>query len=129
MKFTWRGRWKGGEIVIEAETMEVLNSELEKLFASAGSSPSLSQTSSRAFPLLPAGLGCSQAVLTLLGSEWGTQQRSMAEIKKALEANALFFSKGTLSGTLAFLAKRGDITRTKSAGNWIYIIKERVLDQ
>jgi hypothetical protein len=39
----------------------------------------------------------------------------------------LFFSKGTLSGTLAFLAKRGDITRSKSAGNWVYTMKENGL--
>lgn len=126
MRFTWKGRWRGGEIVIEAETLEELNAVLEKTFASTATSSS-PQTSSRMFPVLPAGLGCSDAVLTVLGSEWGAQQRSMAEIKKVLEANALFFSKGTLSGTLAFLAKRGDITRSKSAGNWVYTVKENGL--
>lgn len=123
MRFTWKGRWRGGEIVIETETLEELNAVLEKTFApTVTGSPA--QTSFRTFPVLPAGLGCSDAVLTVLGSEWGAQQRSMGEIKNVLEANALFFSKGTLSGTLAFLAKRGDITRTKSAGVWVYSVKE-----
>ncbi len=125
MKLVWRGRWKGGEVSIEAETLEELNSLLAKLFLSTGSTDA--QTTDRPFPLVPAGLGCSEAVLTLLGSEWGTQEKSMAEIRKALEANGLFFSKGTLSGTLAFLNKKGDINRTKKAGNWVYRIKENAL--
>jgi hypothetical protein len=128
MKFTWKGRWKGGEIVIAAETIEELNADIEKLFAS-NREPSPTPTSNKAYPLLPAGLGCSEAVLTLLGSEWGAQQRSMADIRKALEANGLFFSKGTLSGTLTFLTKRGDIARTKSAGSWVYMIKESMLNR
>lgn len=126
MKFTWKGKWKNGEISLEAESIEEISAVIEKLYTSSVSPPS-NETSIRVFPLIPAGLGCSDAVLTVLGSEWGSQQRSMAEIRKALEANALFFSKGTLSGTLNFLAKKGEISRSKSAGAWVYFIKPNVL--
>jgi hypothetical protein len=125
VKFTWKGRWKNGEIILEAETIEEISSVIEKLYASSALSQP-DETSNRVFPLIPAGLGCSDAILTVLGSECGIQQRSMAEIRKVLEANALFFSKGTLSGTLNFLAKKRKISRGKSAGTWVYNIEPNV---
>jgi hypothetical protein len=121
MRFAWKGRWRGGQIVIEAETLEELNIMLDELFA-LGETPT-SQTA-MITPVLPKGLGCSDAIKALLKSEWGSQPRAMAEIKGALETNALFFSKGSISGTLRFLTKRGDIKRFKSAGKWLYTTKK-----
>jgi hypothetical protein len=125
MKLHWTGRWKCGEITLEAETIEELTSLIEKLY-SVSQSPA-NQPPNRPFPLLPAGLGCSEAILTVLGSDWGQSEKSMAEIREALEANGLFFSKGTLSGTLAFLSKKGEIVRAKSAGTLVYKLKENSL--
>jgi len=118
MKFIWKGSWRNGEIFIEAQTLEELNKILDELFGS--SSRNLPQTIT---PVLPSGLGCSGAIKTLLASEWGKHPRGFAEIKNAFEANALYFSKGTLSGTLRFLEKRGVLRRFKRAGKWVYIIK------
>lgn len=122
MRYTWKGSWRGGQIVIEAETLKELNGMLDELFELGA--PPTSQTV-MITPVLPEGLGCSDAIRILLKSEWGSQPRAMAEIKATLEANALFFSKGTISGTLRFLTKRGDISRFKSAGKWLYTAKEK----
>jgi len=118
MKFIWKGSWRNGELLIEAQTLEELNKILDDMFVS--SSRDLPQTIT---PVLPSGLGCSDAIKTLLASEWGKQPRGFAEIKNAFEANALYFSKGTLSGTLRFLEKRGDLRRFKKAGKWVYMTK------
>jgi predicted transcriptional regulator len=58
-----------------------------------------------------------------MGTDWGKQPRSMNEIKEALKANALHFSKGTLSGTLTTMTKRGDIRRMKKDRRWKYLAK------
>ena len=122
MKFTWKGNWRKGEIVIEAETLEELNSILDKLF-SLSEVYATPQISGEEFPELPSGLGCSDSIRALLQTEWGKQPRSMAEIKEALEANALHFSKGTLSGTLTLMTKGGHLRRFKKAGKWVYVVK------
>ncbi|MCJ7632914.1 hypothetical protein MUP77_11055 [Candidatus Bathyarchaeota archaeon] len=122
MRFSWKGRWRNGEILIEAETLEELNSILDKLFGSS-ETQATSQKVTSIIPVLPAGHSCSDAIRTLMASEWGKQPKSMAEIRNALEANALYFSKGTLSGTLSFLTEHGDLRRFKSAGTWVYTAK------
>jgi len=122
MRFTWKGNWRKGEIIIEAETLEELNNILDKLF-SLSEVQAMSQVSIEEFPTLPSGLGCSDAIRTLLQTEWGKQPRSMAEIKEALEANASYFSKGTLSGTLTLMTKGGYLRRFKKAGSWVYVSK------
>ena len=122
MRFTWKGNWRKGEIVIEAETLEELNNTLDKLFP-LSEAQATSQISIEEFPTLPSGLGCSDALRALLQTEWGKQPRSMAEIKEVLEANALYFSKGTLSGTLTLMTKRGELRRSKKGGNWVYLAK------
>jgi hypothetical protein len=123
MRFTWKGNWRKGEILIEADTIEELNAILNKLF-SLSESQTISQTTTQEeVPVLQPGLGCSEAVKTLLQTDWGKQPRSMAEIQKALEANATYFSKGTLSGTLTFLTKCGVLRRFKKGSRWVYTAK------
>jgi hypothetical protein len=123
MRFTWKGNWRKGEIAIEADTLEELNSILDKLFSLSKNEATSQIVPQAESPVLPSGLGCSEAIKTLLQTEWGTQPRSMAEIKNVLKANALYFSKGTLSGTLSFLTKHGDLKRFKSVNAWVYTAK------
>jgi len=123
VRFTWKGRWKGGEIAIEAETLEELSNILDKLFSlSKGQEPF--DISSEDFPILPRGTGCADAIRTLLQTEWGKPSRSMVEIKEVLEANGLYFTKGTLSGTLTLMTQRGDIRRFRKSGKWVYVSKQ-----
>lgn len=119
MKFTWKGNWRSGEIVIEAETLEELNKAVDMLL-SLNKGQTTAQVGVEEIPKLSSGLGCSDAIRTLLQSEWGKKPRYMAEIRNALETNALYFSKGTLSGTLNLLTKGGQLRRVKKAGKWRY---------
>ena len=124
MKFSWRGSWRKGELLIEAETLEELEAILSKI-SQRNESQTCAQVKTLPPPLLPFGIGCSDAVRMLLESDWGKQPRSMLAIKNELEDDGIYFSKGTLSGTLAFLVKKGDLQRSKSGGKWIYTIKEK----
>jgi hypothetical protein len=133
MRFTWKGRWRKGEITLEAESMEELTKELDKLSIVEETQPSPIMNSSKDFPIvdvreieippIPSGTGATQAIRTLLDSEWGKQPRTMKEIEDALQSNALYFSKGTLSGTLNMMTKGNSLRRFQKAGTWVYVIR------
>jgi len=122
MRFTWKGKWRNGEIIIEAETFQELDNALRAL-SSAGDIQEFPTINNERAPAIPAVQGCSDAIRVLMGTGWGKQPRSMNDIKKALQANALHFSKGTLSGTLTAMTKRGELRRVKENGRWEYISK------
>lgn len=122
MKFTWKGKWRKGEIIIEAETFQELDNALREL-TSIGDIQEISRENNQGIPEMPSVRGCADAIRTLLETDWGKQPRSMNEIKKALETNALHFSKGTLSGSLTTMTKRGDLRRVKKDGRWKYLSK------
>jgi hypothetical protein len=121
MKFIWKGRWKGGEIIVEAGSLVELECALQELLAK-GVSDEL--TERQLPPELPLVKGCAEALRVLMSTEWALEPRSMADITKALEINGLYFSKGTLSGTLTALVKRGELRRIKENGRWKYIINK-----
>jgi len=52
-------------------------------------------------------------VTSLLADPWGKIPRTIAELREAMEANAVFFPKTTLSGVLVWLVKKGTIRRWK----------------
>jgi hypothetical protein len=66
-----------------------------------------------ALPQIPRTTQCSEAVTSLLSNEWGKTPRTIAELREAMEANAIFFPKTTLSGVLVWLVKRGTVRRYK----------------
>ena len=120
MKFTWKGKWRKGEIVIETETFQELNRALREL-SLAGGLEEISGVFNQRVPGVPSVRGCSDAIRVLMETDWGKHARSMGEIKRVLEANALHFSKGTLSGTLTAMTKRGLLQRVKKDGRWRYL--------
>jgi hypothetical protein len=122
LKFTWRGRWKDGEISLEATTIEELESALKKL-DTRHKMPDQSKEDGANVPEIPSMLGCTDAVRTLMEKDWGKTPRTMTDIKSALETNQLFFSKGALSATLVTLTKKSDIRRVKEEGKWKYFSK------
>jgi len=122
MKFTWRGKWKNGEIVVEAETLQELNEALGML-SSAGELQGSLVSGELYIPQIPSVQGCSDALRAVMKTDWGRQPRSMKEIKKALDTNGLYFSKGILSGTLTAMTKRGELRRVKEEGRWKYLAK------
>ena len=59
--------------------------------------------------------------LTLLfGTPWGRTPRSLAEVAKALEVNAVPDRIETISTTLIRLVKRGSLRRIQKEGKWVY---------
>jgi len=64
-------------------------------------------------PQIPRTTQCSEAVTALLSDEWGKTPRTISELREAMEANAIFFPKTTLSGVLVWLVKRGTVRRYK----------------
>lgn len=125
MRFTWKGNWKKGEIIIEADTLEELEKAIKNVISLGKVEEDKTKTPADqiSIPTIGAGLGCSNSIRALLQSEWGREPRTMREIENALEANALYFSKGTLSGTLTMMTKTGSLRRIKRAGRWAYILK------
>jgi hypothetical protein len=68
---------------------------------------------------------CGEAVTALLRADWGKTPRTISELREAMEANAIFFPKTTLSGVLVWLVKRGKIRRWKDPKRgYLYVISE-----
>ena len=69
---------------------------------------------------------CSEAVTSLLQTEWGKTPRTIGELREGMEANAVFFPKTTLSGVLVWLTKKGDLRRWKDPKRgYLYVINEK----
>ena len=129
MKVLWKGTWKKGEISIETESPEELVETLEKLESVEGISPILSHTDTTQIlslekPKVSGNVGPSDAIRQVLGSPWGkAEPRTMAEIIDVLKANAIYFSKSTLSGVLTNLTKKGELRRPiKKQEMWAYVL-------
>jgi len=68
---------------------------------------------------------CGDAVVALLTTEWGNSPRTISELREAMEANAIFFPKTTLSGVLVWLVKKDRIRRWKDKKKgYLYVINE-----
>jgi len=68
---------------------------------------------------------CGDAVVALLTTEWGNSPRTISALREAMEANAIFFPKTTLSGVLVWLVKKGRIRRWKDKKRgYLYVINE-----
>ena len=67
---------------------------------------------------------CSDAVLQLLGSDWGRlQPRNLPELIDAMQANAVHYPATTLSGVLSWLVRRGKIKRWKTEKGYVYVLR------
>ena len=65
------------------------------------------------FPTINRTSQCSEAVESLLATEWGKTPRRIGELREGMEANAIFFPKTTLSGVLVWMVKKGTLRRWK----------------
>ena len=79
------------------------------------------------FPRISRTSKCGDAVQALLSTEWGKTPRTISELREAMEANAIFFPKTTLSGVLVWLVKKGKIRRWKDKKRgYLYVLSEEV---
>jgi len=77
------------------------------------------------FPRITRTTQCGEAVVSLLSTEWGRTPRTISELREAMEANAIFFPKTTLSGVLVWLVKKGKIRRWKDKKRgYLYVLNE-----
>jgi hypothetical protein len=69
---------------------------------------------------------CSEAIVSLLETEWGKTPRAIGELREGMEANAIFFPKSTISGVLSWQIKRGALRRWKDKKRgYLYVINEK----
>jgi len=71
------------------------------------------QASVEMYPNIQRTSQCSEAVHGLLDSDWGKTPRTIGELRRAMEANAIYFPKTTLSGVLVWMVKKGGLRRWK----------------
>ena len=77
------------------------------------------------FPKITRTSQCGEAVIALLSTDWGKTPRTIGEIREAMEANAIFFPKTTISGVLVWLVKKGHLRRWKDKKKgYLYVINE-----
>ncbi len=115
------------EVMRTIEDLPRLVSVISKAFGAVGAEtaetkPSLE--SSAAYPSIDSSSGnCSDAVLQLLGTDWGrSQPRTLPELVEAMRANAVHFPATTLSGVLSWLVRKGKIKRWKTEKGYVYVV-------
>jgi hypothetical protein len=80
---------------------------------------------SETFPNIKSTTQCSEAIVSLLSTEWGKIPRTIGELREGMEANAIFFPKTTLSGVLVWLVKKGTLRRWKDKKRgYLYVLNE-----
>jgi hypothetical protein len=125
------------EVEIGGEREEVLETlqELDKIVELVGEAFNVAleekkpKTRTRSdptqFPKIQRTNQCSEAIISLLQTGWGKTPRTIGELREAMEANAVFFPKTTLSGVLVWLTKKGDLRRWKDPKRgYLYVINE-----
>ena len=73
-------------------------------------------------PSIRAPSGVTDAILKLLSTDWGRTPRTLKELIEAMEANAVYYSVGSISGTLTRLTKEGTVRRLKKDLEYAYVL-------
>ena len=77
-------------------------------------------------PKIPHTESCSEAVLSILETDWGKwRPRTIDELKEALKANGLQYSGRTLAGVLLGLVNKKKVRRWKTDAGCVYILAEK----
>jgi len=108
------------EMIVE-KFSEAFNKDVIKITESEGDLP----RGIKKFPNIPRTTQCGEAVISILHTEWGETPRTMGELREAMEANAVYFPKTTLSGVLVWLVKKGSLRRWKDKKRgYLYVLNE-----
>ncbi len=77
------------------------------------------------YPKITSAANCEDAALRLLETNWGKwRPRTMEELKDAMKANKMKYTKRTLTGTLNKLADKGMVRRWNTNTGFVYILAE-----
>jgi len=88
------------EVIKTIEELPSLMASISKAFESTKNARTASKSVTSTYPSISSS-SCSEAVLQLLGTDWGKQSRTLTELGEALKANALHYPSTTISGVLA----------------------------
>lgn len=84
------------------------------------------KSSAQAYPKIKAGINCKEAVIGLLETDWGKwRPRTMEELKDAMKASKINYTKRTLERTLNKLADKGMVRRWNTNTGFVYILAEK----
>ncbi len=123
----WVTRTGKGEYEVNPH---VLNSLLDEIQASKNVMP-LTQTSdsnlekaSHSEVAKPSGIpkGATEAILFVLGTDWGNKPRDWTEIRDELRRQGRHFSQGSLSGTLTLLTQSHRVRRIREGRFYKYVL-------
>jgi hypothetical protein len=125
----------GGEREEVLETLEDLDLIIDKVSKAFNADPAAARRSPRRvkeesqvekLPTINRTSQCSEAVESLLTAEWGKTPRAIGELREAMEANAIFFPKTTLSGVLVWMVKKGTLRRWKDKKRgYLYVLNKQ----
>ena len=83
------------------------------------------EESAQTFPKIAASANCEEAVLKVLGTDWGKwRPRTVEELKEAIKANELRYTDRVLADTLDALSKKGKVRRWNTNTGFVYILAE-----
>jgi hypothetical protein len=86
---------------------------------------STSKTPAQTYPKIKSAVSCEDAVLRLLETDWGKwRPRTMEELKDAMKANKMKYTKRTLTRTLNSLADKGLVRRWNTTTGFVYILAD-----
>jgi len=80
----------------------------------------------QAYPKITGVVNCEDAVFGLLETDWGKwRPRTMEELKDAMKASKITYTKRTLERTLNKLADKGMVRRWNTNTGFVYILAEK----
>ena len=129
MPFSFRVKMGQQEIEISGTREEVMKTieelpnlvaSISKAFESTKNRGTTPKSVTSTYPSISSS-SCSEAVLQLLGTDWGRQPRTLTELGEALKANALYYPSTTLSGVLSWLIRKNKIKRWKTDKGYVYV--------
>jgi hypothetical protein len=78
------------------------------------------------YPKITGVINCEEAILGLLETDWGKwRPRTMEELKDAMKASKITYTKRTLERTLNKLADKGMVRRWSTNTGFVYILAEK----
>ena len=121
---------KREEVLATLDDINMIVDKVSKAFEAEAPKTKRTQRKGKAetlvdYPKISRTSQCSEAVQSLLETEWGKTPRAIGEIREAMEANAIFFPKTTLSGVLVWMVKKDTLRRWKDKKRgYLYVINK-----
>ncbi len=107
---------------VKPKTVATLTVKTEPPAKAKSTSKTLAQT----YPKLKSAATCEEAVLGLLETDWGKwRPRTMEELKDAMKASKMKYTKRTLNKSLNALANKGKVRRWNTNTGFVYILAEK----